>query len=234
MRRIQEVLLWKLNIRAATTAVVVVAMLLVGAYVYASSTSNFQQTINAGTLAIDIVDGTTYASVASPVVAMGARTFSFACQTATGTFGSASQSIYVQNPNAANNGWTASLAASATTAVWDAAAVVDYDFNDPTTSGCADGADTDALAGQMTVNPATGTLVIGQCNACATTSITLGSSTGYNEGVTNSVTVLTAAAASNDIGDWKLTGVSISQTIPEEQPPASDYDVNMVLSVVAS
>ncbi|MBI3115095.1 MAG: hypothetical protein HYZ09_01210 [Candidatus Kerfeldbacteria bacterium] len=233
MQRIRNTILWKLDIRVAATAVALVAMLLVGTYVYASSTSNFQQTINAGTLAIDIVDGTTYASIASPSVVMGARTFSFACQTSTGTFGSASQSIYVSNPDAADNGWTASLAGSATTAVWDSVGT-DYDFNDPTTSGCADGADTDTLAGQMTVNPAAGTLTVGQCNTCVTSNITLGSSTGYNEGTTNSVTVLTAAALSNDIGDWKLTGVPISQTVPEEQPPASDYDVSMVLSVVAS
>lgn len=50
---------------------------------------------------------------------MTAAPFSFACQTATGTFGSGSQQIYVKNPDGADNGWVVSLAASAPTAIWD-------------------------------------------------------------------------------------------------------------------
>jgi len=66
------------------------------------------------------------------------------------------------------------------------------------------------------------------------TNITKGSSTAYNEGTTDSVTLLTAAALSDDIGDWTLQSVSISQTIPAEQPAATDYTINMVLTVTAS
>ena len=198
----------------------------------ASSTSNFQYTINAGTLAVDIVDAS-YVTVASPSVVLTTGTFSFSCGTATGTFGSASQVIYISNPDAADNGWTVSLAGSATTAVWDSAGT-DYDFNDSTGSGCTDGADADALGGQMTVDPSVGTLAVGQCASCATTSVTKGSSSAFVQGTTDSITILTGAAGSNDIGDWKLTGVSISQKVPAEQPAASDYDVNMVLSIVAS
>ena len=201
-------------------------------YVYASSTSNFTQVVNSGTLAVDIVDSS-YVTVGSPSVTMGAVTFSFTCQTATGTFGSASQVIYVSNPDAADNGWTVSLAGSSTTAVWDSAGT-DFDFNDAGGSGCTDGADADAFGGQMTVNPNAGTLAVGQCATCATTSVTKGSSTAFVEGTTNSITVLTGAAGSNDIGDWKLTAVAISQAVPAEQPAASDYDVNMVLSILAS
>jgi hypothetical protein len=200
--------------------------------ILASNVSNFTQTINAGTLAVDIVDGS-YVTVASPSVAMGAVTFSFGCQSASGTLGTASQVIYVTNPDAADNGWTVTMAASAPTAVWDSAGT-DYDFNDPGGSGCTDGGDADSLAGQMTVNPAPGTLGVGQCDSCVTTNVTKGSSTGYNEGTTNSVTILTGAAGSNDIGDWTLTGVSLSQTIPGEQPAASDYDINMTLTATAS
>lgn len=201
--------------------------------IYASNTSNFQQTINAGTLSVDIVNGS-YVTVASPSVPMGAVTFSFACQTATGTFGTATEQIYVQNPDAADGGWTASLAASATTAVWDSAGI-DFDFNDADSSGCVDGAgDADTLGGQMTVDPSVGTLATGACSSCSTTSITKGSSNAFVEGTVNSITILTGAAASDDIGDWTLQGVSISQKIPGEQPAASDYDINMVLSIVAS
>lgn len=113
-----------------------------------AATSNFTQTINAGTLAIDIVDAS-YVTVGSPSVSMSATTFSFTCLTggsaSTGTFGTSSQVIYIKNPDAADNGWVVSLAASATTAVWDSAGT-DFDFNDPTTSGCGDGADSDSVA----------------------------------------------------------------------------------------
>jgi hypothetical protein len=99
-----------------------------------SATSSFTQTINPGTLTVDIVDGS-YVTVASPAVAMNAVTFSFACQTATGTFGTGTQNIYVKNPDAADNGWVVSLAAAAPTAFW-ASAGTNMDFNDPTTAGC--------------------------------------------------------------------------------------------------
>jgi len=199
--------------------------------VLASSTSNFTQTITAGSLAIDIVNGS-YVTVASPAVAMGSKTFSFACQTSTGTLGTVTQMIYVYNPDAADAGWTASLAGSATTALW-ASAGPDYDFNDPTTSGCTDGADADAFGGQMTVDASGGTLAKGQCATCVTTNVTKGSSGSFNEGTTNSITVLAGAAGSDDIGDWTLIGVAISQKIPAEQIPATDYNINMVLSIVA-
>jgi hypothetical protein len=234
MHKIIYALFRKLNIAIALTLAVVMTGGLGGAtYVLASSTSNFTQTINPGSLAVDIVDAS-YVTVGSPTMAMSAATFSFGCQTITGSFGTATQQIYITNPDAADNGWSVSLAGSATTAFWDGAAS-DFDFNDPTGSGCTDGADAgDTVGGQMTVNPAAGTLAVGQCATCVTTNVTKGSSAAFSEGATDSITVLTGAAASNDIGDWKLTGVSISQKIPAEQPAASDYDVNMVLTIAAS
>lgn len=233
MQKFFRKLLGKLNRASALIFTVVIAVGLSGAtYVLASSTSNFTQTINAGTLAVDIVDGS-YVTVGSPAMAMSAATFSFACQTATGSFGTASQQIYVTNPDAADNGWTVSLAAQAVTNVWDSAGT-DFDFNDPTGSGCTDGGDADSLGGQMTVNASGATLATGQCASCVTTNITKGSSAAFNQGTTDTITILTGAAASNDIGDWKLTGVSISQKVPAEQPAAGDYNINMVLSIAAS
>lgn len=139
---------------------------------FAAATSNFQFTINPGTLSVDIVDGS-YATVASPTVVFSPATFSFACQTpgVTGTFGTATQQIYVKNPDAADAGWSVSLAASSPTAFWDSAGV-DVDFNDPTTSGCTDGGDADSLKGQLTVNASGGTLAAGACTSCTTTNIT--------------------------------------------------------------
>jgi len=220
----------KLNVMAVI-CLVLVGVVGTAVYVFASATSNFTQTINSGTLSVDIVDGS-YSPVGSPAVAMNSVGFSFSCQTATGTFGTASEQIYVQNPDAADAGWTVSIAAATTTAVWDSAGT-DFDFNDPTTSGCADGADADSLSGQMTINPSGGTLAEGPCLSCSTTGVTKGSSSAFNEGTTDSITVLSGASGSDDIGNWKLTDVAISQTIPAEQPAASDYDINLTLSIVA-
>lgn len=52
--------------------------------------------------------------------------------------------------------------------------------------------------------------------------------------MTDSITILAGASGSDDVGDWKLTGVSISQTIPAEQAAASDYNIDMTLSILAS
>ncbi|HCU47509.1 MAG: hypothetical protein UW01_C0020G0005 [Candidatus Nomurabacteria bacterium GW2011_GWA2_43_66] len=233
MHKFNRKLLGKLNIVLALTLAVVMTGGLGGAtYVLASSTSNFTQTISAGTLAVDIVDGS-YVTVGSPTMAMSAAIFSFSCQTKTGSFGTASEQIYVSNPDAADNGWTVSLAAAATTDIWDSAGT-DFDFNDSSGSGCTDGADAgDTVGGQMTVDASVATLAAGSSGA-ATTNITKGSSAPFVEGTTDTITILTGAAGSADIGDWTLQGVSVSQKIPAEQPAASDYDINMVLSITAS
>ncbi len=170
-------LLRKTNI--ATAGIILGAMALstvVGVY---AATSNFTLTVNPGSLNVDIVDGS-YNVVGSPSVALGAVTAGFGCQSATGTLGTVSEMIYIKNPDAADNGWTVSLAGSATTAVWDSAGT-DIDFNDAGGSGCTDGADADSFGGQLTVDPSGGTLAAGQCSSCGTTSITKGTSASFVE-----------------------------------------------------
>jgi hypothetical protein len=223
--------LGKLNI----TLAVFLSVIIVGSFsaiVYASGTSTFSQTINAGSLAIDIVDSG-YSTVGSPGITMSAETFSFSCQTADGTFGATEEMIYVMNPDAADSGWVVSLAASATTDVWDSAGT-DFDFNDDTGSGCTDGGDADDLGGQMTVDASGGTLAEGACSVCDATDVTKGTTASFIEGSTDTITILTGAADSDDIGDWTLQGVTISQEIPAEQAAASDYTIDMVLSIAAS
>ena len=228
---LSTLLLRKANLATAGLLVGVFA-LTSAAGVYAASTSNFTLTVNPGTLTVDIVDAA-YVSVASPSVTLGAVTAGFWCQSATGTFGTASQVIYIKNPDAADNGWSVTLAGSSTTAVWDSTGP-DIDFNDATGAGCTDGADLDTVGGQMAVNPSVGTIAKGACASCSTTNVTKGSSASFVEGTTDSITLLSGAAGSDDIGDWKLTGVTISQTVPGEQAAATDYDINMILSVVSS
>ncbi|MBU1036908.1 hypothetical protein KKF32_02645 [Patescibacteria group bacterium] len=206
------------------------------AYVYASSTSEVNQEITAGTLTTDIrSDSTT--PVASPYVGMSTKTFSYTClsggSASTGTFGSSTERIYIDNPDAADNGWTLTVSTSST-AYWasSASSTLTFDFNDTGGSGCTDGGDGDSIAGQMTVDPSGGSITA-DCGSCGTGNLSLGSSTGFNEGATDTITLLTAAADSDDIGRWYLTDVSVSQTIPAEQA-ATNYSFYMTVTITAS
>lgn len=201
----------------------------------AANNSTFNQTINAGVLSTDILNAS-QATVASPSVSMTAKGFSFTCQSggnaSTGTFGSNSERIYVSNPDAADNGWTLTLAAtSGATAVWTAGGNT-FDFNDSGSSGCSDGADADTKGGQLTVDPSAGTITT-DCGSCTATNITKGSSTAFVQGTTDSITLLTAAAGSDDVWRGYLTGAGLSQTIPAETP-AGSYSINMTLTATAS
>jgi len=220
------------NILIAISAIVVVSC--IPHTVFAANNSTFNQTINAGTLTTDILDASRN-TVASPAVAMSAKNFSFNCQSSgsasTGTFGTNTERIYVTNPGAANNGWTLALAAtSGATAVWTSGGNT-FDFNDAGGSGCTDGADADSKGGQLTVDPSAGTITT-DCGTCVATNITKGSSTGYVEGTTDSVTLLNAAAASDDVWRGYLSGAGLSQTIPAETA-AGTFTLNMTLTVTA-
>jgi hypothetical protein len=122
----------KINIVTTLCAVGILTAGVVASNVLAAATSNFAQVINPGTLTVDIVDSN-YSAVTTPSVVMSAKTFNFACQkdaqASTGIFGTVSQQIYVKNPDAADNGWSVSLAAASPTDVWHSS-VSDYDFND--------------------------------------------------------------------------------------------------------
>jgi hypothetical protein len=178
-----------------------------------------------GTLSVDIVDsgGT---SVPSPTMGMGAVTFSFPYQTANGTFGVSTQKVRVNNTTL-NPQWSLTLAATGgATAFWNGTPA-DYDFNDPT-ANAVDGGDADSYGGQMTMDASAGTLG----GTCSATGITKGSSASFSEGVTNSITLLTAGATADTNCYWDFTGISVSQTIPAEQA-ADNYSIDMTLTVTA-
>lgn len=220
---------------------VVVAVVSVPAIALAASNSNFSQTINTGTLVTDILDASRN-SVASPAVAMSAKGFSFNCYAggtaSTGTLGTTSERLYVSNGDAADNGWTLTMAATdGSAATWaNGGATQHFDFNDPTgtTAGCTDGADAggDTYAGQMTVNPAAGSLTT-DCASCTATGVSIGSSAAFNQGTTDNVTLITAGSTSNDVWRGYLTGATVSQTIPAEQA-ADSYTLNLTLTATAN
>ncbi|MBP9853077.1 hypothetical protein KBC77_03775 [Candidatus Saccharibacteria bacterium] len=181
-------------------------------------------------LVADIVDGTG-ASVSSPSVTFANQTFGFTCQTAVGTLGTTTQKLRISNTTAAP-GWALSIAPTAgVTATWADASTNKYDFNDPTTAGCGDGADADTLGGQMTINPSAGT-VTAVTNGCNNTGVTLGTSTAFSQGVKDSITLVNGGSTAGINCTWDVTGITISQTIPAEQYYAS-YSLGLTLTLVA-
>ena len=172
-------------------------------------------------LSADIVDGTG-ASVVSPSVALSAATYSFACQTVSGTLGSSTQKIRVTNTTA-NPAWTVSIAATnGSTAKWLSGSL-SYAFNNPTSSGCS--------AGQLSVNPALGTIT--PKSGCTNTGISPGSATAFNAGVTDGISLASASTSASTGCYWDLTGITLSQTIPAEQSVGS-YTLNLTVTLVAN
>ena len=200
---------------------------------HAAPTPQFTQTLNAGTLATDILDNTG-TPVGSPSVAMSTKTSSFTCLTggaaSTGTLGTNLQRVYAINPGASNTGFTVDIAGSATTALWTTGAIT-YDYNDAAGSGCTDAADADTKGGQMTFDPSVSTITT-DCTSCTTTGITKGSSTAFLEGTTDSINLINAGAGSDDFLRVYLTGITASQTIPAEQS-AGNYTLSFTISITA-
>ncbi len=203
---------------------------------FAASTPTLTQTITAGVLSTDILDASRN-PVASPSVSMSSKAFTFDCQTganaSTGTLGTNTERLYVINPGGANNGWNLTIAATGgATNTWaNGGATRRIDFNDPTTAGCTDGGDADSASGQMTIDPSVSTLTT-DCTTCTTTGVTKGASAAFAQGVTDSLTLLSAAAGSDDVWRGYQTGNSLSQVIPGETP-ADSYTLNMTLTATA-
>ena len=173
------------------------------------------------TLSSDVVDGSGV-SVASPSAGMTSASSSFSCQAVTGTLGTATQKVRINNTTS-NPAWTVSIAAtSGPSALWTTGSTT-YDFNDPSGSGCTNG--------QLTIDPSAGTLT--PAAGCANTGLTLGSSAGFSSGVTDSITLATGSASATINCYWDLTGVSLSQQVPAERA-AGAYSLNLTITTTAN
>jgi hypothetical protein len=206
----------RLQLSSLAVATLVVAALSVPfAYAQSTADSEITQEINEGVLSTSIRDGSGVV-VGSPSFAMTAVSASTSQQTATGTFGSASQRITVDNPGGADAGWTLALNATTPgTGEWVSGSDT-YEYNGAT-----------AAAGQLTVNPAAGSLtaVVG-----GATGVSLGSQSTFTS--TTPITILSAAAGSADIWNGYVTGIGLSQTIPPAQP-IGNYTIDMTQTVTA-
>lgn len=181
-------------------------------------------------LAIDIVDANG-CPISSPTVAMSAAAIGFSCQTTTGTLGIASERLRATNTTT-NPDWSLTIAAtSGATSVWSSGGQ-NYDYNDPAGSpaGCGDGGDADSQPGQLTIDPSAGS--IAPKGGCSTTGVSLASSAAFQQSVLDSLTLATASGADTNCY-WDLTGISLSQRVPAEQPIGA-YTINLTITIVAN
>jgi hypothetical protein len=193
--------------------------------VFATDTTELSQSIT-GSLDIKIVDADGN-EVTSPSVAFASKAFSMTYQTSAATLGTSSERMRVTNPSGTTDTWVLSIAATsgATTLYTDGSNT--YDFNDPTASA-GDGTDTDSKGGQLTVDPSAGT--IAGVGGTSTSNVSKGNSDSFNEETSNnSIDLMTAASGAQKPGQWDLTGVGLSQTIPGGQATGS-YAIDMTLT----
>lgn len=190
--------------------------------VNASPIGRLNQTIGAGVLSTDIVD-TNNAPVANPSFGMSSTNISSGCQTSTGSYGSASQRVAVDNPGGANGGWSLVIALTGGPGSDWTSGSNTFKADDPTDSGCA--------LGQLTLDPSDSTLSL--IGASSSTGVTQGSQASFSNGLNDSITLLNAAASSDDIWSGYLTDIGVSQTIPA-QTPAGSYTIDLTQTVTAT
>ena len=209
--------------KIVTSVVLSLAIAAAPAAVYAATTATGQlsQTIGAGSLATDIVDGSGV-HVTSPSFAMANASVQTACQTITGSYGSGTQRVMVDNPGAANSGWTLAIAADTGVTGWkNAGNTTVYKYDDATGSGCTNG--------QLSLNPAAATL--GLNGTSTNTGITQGTAAAFTSG--SSITLMTASGSANQVWNGYLTNIGVSQKIPA-YTPADTYTIQLKQTVTAS
>lgn len=190
-----------------------------------------QITTSDGVFQTDIVDSGGVA-VANPSVTMSSAIKDIYCTTTTGTLGTSGQRMRVVN-HSSNRSWTLSIAATdGNTALWNDGSAL-FDFNDTSGAppGCSAGSDADVYAGQLGFG--FGSATVSPESGCSSTDISLGSSAGFEEGVTDSVTLMSAGATAEMGCYWDLQNVDLSQTIPPGQA-AGDYSIDLTITVVAN
>jgi len=178
----------------------------------AATNPTLSQIINAGTLSVDIVDGSGIA-VASPSVAFPATNYSFSCQPSVATLGTGTQKIAVKNPLA--GGVKVDLnAVTPATDKWTSGGD-NYSYNVAAGAGCT--------SGQLAVSAGTFTKTVGAGTPVKT--LPGGAFVGASP-----VTLL------NNTGtvryEAELTGYTLTQQIPAEQPQGT-YSLPMNVSYIA-
>lgn len=203
----------------------------------AQKTVTFTATINPGALLTDVRNEFGQ-SVVNPNLDLGRVINSMKCRhgnsAISGVFGDNAERIYVDNPKAAFDGWTLTIAPKYGDATrWSSENDEYFDFNDAGFSGngCTDG-DNDGYGGLLSIDPSDARLA-SDCLNCSTKDIILGSNSSKSFAEADNITLLRANDQSDTVGSWYLTGIKINQTIPSAQDGGS-YSLEMILTATAS
>lgn len=141
-----------------------------------------------GGLAVDIISPSNV-SITNPFVAMTSTTLKLGDQTTTGYLGTSSERVRVENASG-NIPWAVTIAATnGATSLWSGG-ISRYDFNDPAAHAVDGVGDSDTYGGRLSVNPFGGTLT--PKPGCNNAGISKGAVASFSEGVTDSITLLTA------------------------------------------
>ena len=201
---------------------------------YTAYTAYPQVTTAQGVLSVSIVDGSD-AIVGAPSASFANVAIATTCQSASSTLGTSTQRIKVNN-DTTNPSWSLNLAATGgATATWQHSTLAEsYDYNDGSGSpaGCTSGLDGDGKAGQLTINPSSGSSTVTAKSGCSTTGVTKGTSQSFVQGSANAITLLNASVAASNYCYWTMTGIDMSQTVPAAQPGGT-YTLDMTLTVLA-
>ncbi len=162
--------------------------------------------------------------IASPTVAMTAKTTGFSCQTSTGTLGTAAQKIMTYANT--NSDWSLSIAPTAgVSALWTSGGNT-YDFNDPAGSGCTNG--------QLSLNFSTANWS-NDVNDCAFPWTDIVQPTGtysFSSGSTDAITIMSSSLTATQACHRFVHSIGLSQTIPAEKLPGT-YTLPMTLTLTA-
>ncbi len=175
-------------------------------------------------LSVDIVDSSGE-PVSSPSVGLSSVDASLECQTTNGTLGTSNERIRINNTTQ-NDNWTLTMAATdGSGAAWSNGEA-SYSFND--SAGNPSGCD----SGQLSLNPSTAS--IAPQTGCSSAGISSGSNAAFSQGVTDSITLLTATESQTNCY-FDLTNVGLTQAIPPETPASgTPYSLNVSLTLTAN
>ena len=167
-----------------------------------------------GALTFDIVNASGV-SVASPSFTFLSRNFAWTSGGSLGYMGTSSQKLRVTNSRKTKD-WSLDIAAtSGIGSLWESTDS-DYDFN-----GSFD-------EGILFVSPDAETAITPE-SGCPTTGLSVGALANFEQGVTDSITILSASSSAYTNCYWDLTGLALWQIIPKRQP-AGSYSIGMTLT----
>jgi len=221
--------------------------------VLANSNPDFKLTVTPGTLGVDIVNvNSNYHSISDPIFIFNPIQASTECKSGANSAGmvlgsdfhdlkleSYGGNIYISNPDAADDGFTVSIAATdGDRSTWyDSVGnnVLDFNANDCssvnkplTIEGVTN------LGGRMYVNPSVAILSTGKCGtSCTTNGLSLGSANHFEYNNIGSITLLQADASADNVADYVINGINVSQTIPA-MVSAGNYSLGMTMSVISN